>query len=111
MARVMVVTKYSLSEVKRLLHPRAIIPVRVGQRMIADEVIRNTLGFVLFYVYIFVGVSVALTAMGFDVVSALRATAASIVLHASRKVGDLYRYCLIQSIILETIEVKKYQPY
>ena len=78
MARVMVVTKYSLSEVKRLLHPRAIIPVRVGQRMIADEVIRNTLGFVLFYVSIFVGVSVALTAMGFDLVSALGATAASI---------------------------------
>ena len=78
MARVMVVTKYSLSDVKRLLHPRAIIPVRVGQRMIADEVIRNTLGFVLFYVSIFVGVSVALTAMGFDLVSALGATAASI---------------------------------
>ena len=78
MARIMVVTKYSLSEVKRLLHPRAVIPVRVGRRMIADEVIRNTLGFVLFYVSIFVGVSVVLTAMGFDLVSALGATAASI---------------------------------
>lgn len=77
-ARIMVVIKYSLSEIKRLLHPRAIIPVRIGRHMISDEVIRNTLGFVLFYVSIFVIVSVLLAAMGLDIESALGATAASI---------------------------------
>ena len=76
--RIMVVIKYSLSEIKRLLHPRAVIPVRIGRQMISEEVIRNTLGFVLFYVSIFVTVSVILTVLGLDLESAFGATAASI---------------------------------
>lgn len=77
-ARVMVIIKYSISETKRLLHPRAIIPMRIGKQLINDDVIRNTLGFVLFYISIFVTVSIILTAMGLDLVSAFGATAASI---------------------------------
>ena len=34
-ARIMVVIKYSISEIKRLLHPRAIIPVRIGKHPIS----------------------------------------------------------------------------
>lgn len=77
-ARVMVIIKYSISETKRLLHPRAVIPMRIGKQLINDDVIRNTLGFVLFYSSIFVTVSIMLTAMGLDLVSAFGATAASI---------------------------------
>ena len=77
-ARVMVTIRYGISEVRRLLHPRAVIPLRIGQRLIPEEVIRNTMGFVLFYVSIFVIVSVILTALGLDLVTALGATAASI---------------------------------
>ena len=74
----MVVIKYSLSEIKRLLHPRAVIPVRIGKHLITEEVIRNTLGFFLFYVAVFVVVSVMLAALGLDIESAFGATAASI---------------------------------
>ena len=77
-ARIMVVIKYSLSEIKRLLHPRAVIPVRIGKHLITEEVIRNTLGFFLFYVAVFVVVSVMLAALGLDIESAFGATAASI---------------------------------
>ena len=77
-ARIMVVIKYSLSEIKRLLHPRAVIPVRIGSQMISEEVIRNTLGFVLFYFGVFVVVSIMLAALGLDIESAFSATAASI---------------------------------
>ncbi|MEE9167448.1 MAG: potassium transporter TrkG, partial [Candidatus Neomarinimicrobiota bacterium] len=77
-ARVMVVFKYTLSEMKRLLHPRAVIPVRIGERSLSEEVIRHTLGFTLFYVIIFVTVSVILTASNIDLVSAFGATAACI---------------------------------
>ena len=78
LARVMVMIKYSMSEAKRLLHPRAVIPIRIGHRLVSDEVIRNTLGFVLFYISIFVTVSLILTALGLDLVSAFGATAASL---------------------------------
>jgi len=76
--RVATIVKYSLSETKRLLHPRAIIPVRIGRHIISDDVIRNTLGFFLFFISIFVSVSIILTAMGMDIVSAFGATAACI---------------------------------
>jgi len=76
--RIMTITKYSLSEAKRLLHPKAVIPVRVGRRLISDDVIRNTLSFFLFFVAAFVFTSLILTAMGIDLVTAIGATAASI---------------------------------
>ncbi len=76
--RIMTITKYSLSEAKRLLHPKALIPVRVGRRLITDDVIRNTLSFFLFFVAAFVFTSLILTAMGIDLVTAIGATAASI---------------------------------
>ena len=77
-ARIMVVIKYSISEIKRLLHPRAIIPVRIGKHPISEEVVRSTLGFVLFYLMVFVAVSIILAALGLDIESAFSATAASI---------------------------------
>ena len=77
-ARVMVIIKYVFLETKRLLHPKAIIPVKIGKRLISDDITRNTVSFVLFYVLIFVFVSILLTAMGLDIVSAIGATAASI---------------------------------
>ena len=77
-ARIMVVMKYSMSEIKRLLHPRAVIPVRIGQHPISEEVVRSTLGFVLFYIMVFVAVSIILAALGLDIESAFSATAASI---------------------------------
>ncbi len=77
-ARIMVVMKYSISEIKRLLHPRAVIPVRIGQHSISEEVVRSTLGFVLFYIMVFVAVSIILAALGLDIESAFSATAASI---------------------------------
>ena len=76
--RIMTITKYSLSEAKRLLHPKALIPVRVGRRLISDDVIRNTLSFFLFFVAAFIFTSLMLTAMGIDLITAIGATAASI---------------------------------
>lgn len=77
-ARVVVILKYVVSETRRLLHPRAVIPVRIGEPPLSDSVIRNTLGFTLFYVSIFIVVSIILASLGLDMVSALGATAACI---------------------------------
>lgn len=77
-ARVMVIMKYILSETKRILHPRAVIPVRIGERSLPEEVIRNTLVFTLFYITIFLTVSIILAALSLDIVSAFGATAACI---------------------------------
>ncbi len=99
-ARIMVVAKYSLSEIKHLLHPRAVIPVKIGQQSINEEVIRSTLGFVLFYVMVFVFVSIILAALGLDLESSFGATAASLgnVGPAHGSVGPASNYAQIPDL-------------
>jgi trk system potassium uptake protein TrkH len=61
-----------------MLHAKAIIPIRIGNRFISEDVIRNTLGFFLFYISIFVFTTIALTLMNVDLESAIGAAASAI---------------------------------
>ena len=76
--RVFLIIKHSVMETRRLLHARAIIPIRIGNRYIDESIIRNTLGFFLFYVAIFALTAAALTAMGIDITSAIGASASAV---------------------------------
>ena len=77
-ARVILLIKYSATETRRMLHSRAIIPIRIGDRTISDDVIRNTLGFFLIYLSFFVLTSLVLTALNYDFTSSLGAAASAI---------------------------------
>ena len=77
-SRIVLLIKYSLTEIKRMIHSRAIIPIKIGNRTINDEIIRNTLGFFLIYLFIFVLTSLVLTFFNLDFVSALGASASAI---------------------------------
>ena len=48
-ARILLLIKSALTEIRRMLHARAIIPIKIGKRIISDEIVRNTLGFSLIY--------------------------------------------------------------
>jgi trk system potassium uptake protein TrkH len=76
--RVVLILKYAALETRRLLHSRAIIPVRVGTRYISEDVVRNTLGFFLFYISIFAITTLLLTAMNVDLVSAIGSAASAL---------------------------------
>jgi len=76
--RILVLLKYILAEVRKLVHPNAIIPVRIGGRAIPETVIRNTIGFLLFYLGIFLAVGIALTFFNLDMMSALSASASAL---------------------------------
>jgi len=54
LVRTMLVFKYLFTEVKKLLHPKGVFSIKIGDTPISNEVIRNTLGFYLFYIFIFV---------------------------------------------------------
>ena len=75
--RSMVLVKYAASETRRMLHSRALIPVRIGAQHINEDVVRNTLGFFLFFVTAFAVSSIALTFMGVDLLSAIGAAASA----------------------------------
>ena len=77
-ARVILLIKYAATETRRMLHSRAIIPIRIGDRTIGDDVIRNTLGFFLIYLSFFVLTALVLTALNYDFTSSLGVAASAI---------------------------------
>ena len=77
-ARIILLIKYAVTETRRMLHARAIIPIKIGNRTISDEIVRNTLGFSLIYLSIFVLTAFVLSAFNLDFQSAVGAAASSI---------------------------------
>jgi len=76
--RSIVVVKYLLYEVRKLLHPKGVFTINIGKISIDDNVVRATLGFYLFYIFIFVFTAVILSFTGLDVETALTASASAI---------------------------------
>lgn len=69
--RLVAIFKYARMELKRSLHAKAIIPIRIGKKVISDEVIRKTIAFFLFYVMFFIVASFLFTMMGIDLQSSM----------------------------------------
>ncbi len=76
--RVMLLLKHGMVELKKLLHPKAVIPVRLGGRVVPADVMTNILGFFLLYMMIFAVGSVIMSLMGLDLVSAIASVAATL---------------------------------
>ena len=62
-------------ELKRLIHPRAIIPVRLNGKSVSQEIISNVQAFFIFYILLFVLGSILLSIFGLDFISAAGAVA------------------------------------
>ena len=76
--RSILVFRYLVYEVRKLLHPKGVFSITIGERTIEDDVVRATLGFYLFYLIIFVFTSMVLSATGLDFITALSASASAI---------------------------------
>ncbi|AOW21771.1 TrkH family potassium uptake protein [Urechidicola croceus] len=76
--RHIVMIKSSVLELKKLLHPNAIIPVRYGGKAIQQTIVFNILSFFVLYMLIFILSSVLLTFLGLDFISAVGATTSSL---------------------------------
>ena len=77
-ARIILLIKSAVTETRRMLHARAIIPIKIGKRIISDEIVRNTLGFSLIYISVFIITSLALSFFNLDLQSAVGAAASAI---------------------------------
>jgi trk system potassium uptake protein len=65
----------SFLELKRLMHPNAVIPVRVNEKAISPTIILNVQAFFILYMLIFILGSVVMSLMGLDFITALGAAA------------------------------------
>ena len=76
--RIHVLLKFVLSEVIRLLHPRAVVPIRLGPHAVPREVVANVLGYSILFVGLFAAGSLLMTTMGLDLTTATGAVAATL---------------------------------
>lgn len=67
--------KNGFLELKRLVHPRAVIPVRVNGKAVLPEIISNVQAFFILYILIFVLSSIILSMAGLDFLTAIGASA------------------------------------
>lgn len=76
--RIALLIKNSRLELKRLIHPNAIIPVRLNKKAVDPQIMTNVLAFVVYYLTITVISTIVVSAMGYDLDSSLGAVAASL---------------------------------
>jgi len=76
--RQLLLFKNSLLELKRLMHPHAVLPVRLNRRPVSQDIIFNILAFFLIYLIIFAIGTFVMSLMGLDFETAIGATAATI---------------------------------
>jgi len=74
--RILIVLKKLAVDLKRLVQPHAVLPVRVGRRAIPDEVVASVTTFFILFLGLFAAGGVVLGAFGLDPVSAFAASAA-----------------------------------
>lgn len=76
--RHLLLIKNSLAELRRLIHPRAVIPVRYNEKSVPPEILANIAAFFLLYIGIFALGTIFMSVLGLDFPSALGSVATSI---------------------------------
>lgn len=76
--RHLMLVKNSLLELRRLVHPRAVIPVRLNRKSVPPEIISNILAFFLLYIIIFTFGTLIMSMTGLDFKSSMGSVATSL---------------------------------
>jgi trk system potassium uptake protein TrkH len=76
--RITLLFKNSYQELKRIIHPNAIIPVRMNGKSVAPQIMSNVLAFVVIYMLITIMSTAVISAMDYDLDTSLGAVAATL---------------------------------
>ncbi len=95
--RQLLLFKNSRLEMRRIIHPQAIVPVRLNGKAIPETIIYNVLAFFIIYILIFVFASLFMSFLGLDFETAVGSVAASIgnIGPGIGKVGPIHNYDFI----------------
>jgi trk system potassium uptake protein TrkH len=112
--RVMLVAKQGLREMNQLIHPSAVIPLKIGTHRVASKVVSAVWSFVGVYMISFLLITLAMMACGLDFLTAFSATAAAInnlgpglgdVAASYRSVSDTGKWILCYAMLLGRLEI------
>jgi trk system potassium uptake protein TrkH len=76
--RVLLLLKQTGNELRKHLHPRAVLLTRVGRQAVREDVLANVVGFVILYLLICLAGALLLGLMGNDPLTAVSASVASL---------------------------------
>jgi trk system potassium uptake protein TrkH len=65
-------------ELRKHLHPRAVLLARIGKQVVKEDVMANVVGFVILYLLLFLAGALAMSLMGMDILTSLGASAATV---------------------------------
>jgi trk system potassium uptake protein TrkH len=86
MVRLLVITKNSRQEMKRLIHPSAFIPVRLDRHLVPQSIIYNVLVFLTIYFFITCLSTFIISTMGYDIMTSF-STSASMLANIGPSLG------------------------
>ena len=70
--------KNSFKEIKQLIHPQAIMPIRLGGKVVPPEVMKNVLSFIVLYLGLIGVGTMAMAFFGLDLLTSFGATLSSV---------------------------------
>lgn len=76
--RIVILLRNGAVEMRKLIHPKAVVPVRFNEKIVPQEIISNILAFFVLFISTFVGATVIMTALGLDIVTAMGSVIASL---------------------------------
>jgi len=112
--RILLIFKQGLREIKRLIHPNAVITVKLGRTMVPDRVIESVWGFFAVYVLVYLILLIILLALDLDVVTAFSAVGASLnnlgpglegVANNYADIGNVAKWVLCLAMLLGRLEI------
>jgi trk system potassium uptake protein len=86
--RLMIMTKNSRMELRRLLHPSGYIPVRLNHKTVPGSIVYNVLVFVTIYFFIIILSALIISLMGYDLITSF-GTSASMLANIGPGLGKL----------------------
>jgi len=98
--RIMLLYKYVQQELRKIIHPHAVIAVKLGEENISSSVLNGILGMIILFLAIFVLASIAMTFLGLDIITSISAVAATLgnIGPGLAKVGPTEHYAHLPAI-------------
>lgn len=78
MIRLMIIMKNISREFRQIIHPQAVLPIRLGEKIVDQKILKTILGFFVMYLIVFAIGAIILSLMGFDMMSSMGASIASL---------------------------------
>jgi len=98
--RIMLLLKQGYRELYRMIHPRAVIPVKLSGKSISTGIMEGVWGFFYLYLFLFATISLIMTLLGLDLIAAISSVAACIgnIGPGLNAVGPAENYCHIPTL-------------